>query len=143
MSLIASLLDAEGPPRALLAVLSCVGVVCSLGAVTAFLIECRRSWSGRRAKGTVVELQRVQTNPRRPLWVPIVEFRINDRVVRFHGVGGSPANHVVGDQVRVLFYMDDPECAAIDSFSGRWLLPLVLALFGAAFGGFAWLLARS
>jgi len=109
-----------------------IGVVLSVGLYTgAQSILASADTEG--TQGTVVELER-RSNGRKAAYVPVVEYRVAGRLHRFTGsVASAPPMHAVGEQVQVLYKVDEPETAFIDSFSDRWLGPLVFTVVGSFF----------
>jgi len=101
------------------------------------------SANGQQAQGQVVEIERRRNNDGKFMYRPVVEFRDNSGV-RYEFVskhGSNPAAFSRGERVKVIYDPWDPSDAMIDSFSTRFLFPLMIASFGslfAAIGG--WLI---
>lgn len=84
-------------------------------------------YSGARASGRIVDLKsvRLQTGSSSTFWttahIPIVEYRIADRTIRFEDwLGGRPSEHV-GATVPVLYDPTQPAVAMIDRPVWNWI----------------------
>jgi Protein of unknown function (DUF3592) len=69
------------------------------------------------------------------LYCPQVEFQIpNGQAVRFQSeLGTQPPAYQVGQQVRVVYQMTNPNKAEIDSAMALWFAPGCMSLLGLAF----------
>lgn len=115
-------------------VFAAIGLICVVAAAWTWAAEFSFGRKAVRAEGRVVDLQ--ARGKRRPIFAPVVEFRIDGRVVRFISPSGSrPPSYEVGERVDVLHLPDRPEEAVIDSFVERYLLPLGVLFAGLIFGG--------
>jgi hypothetical protein len=86
---------------------------------------------GARTQGKIVGFQPVliQThrNPSstgslgRMIYLPVVEFRVNDRLVRFREQKLLPNGEGVGWSVTILYDPSDPSIAMVDRASWNWL----------------------
>jgi hypothetical protein len=109
-----------------------IGVVLAIGLYTG-VVALLASTDTKETQGTVVELES-GWNGRKTVYTPIVEYHVAEQVHRFKGgVASAPPMHTVGEQVQVLYKIDNPEVALIDSFTDRWLGPLIFTAGGSFF----------
>ncbi len=87
-----------------------------------------------RTEGTVTELS-YHHSSKGGSYYPEVEFKTPDgRIVHFSGsTGSNPSSYSRGEHVQVLYDPASPEQAKIDSFSEKWLGPLLLGGLGLGF----------
>ena len=88
-----------------------------------------------RTDGTVVELERKRSAKGMAMDHPVVRFtpRETGETIEFKSRFGMwPSPFAVGEPVEVAYDPAYPSQAEIDSFWTIWLLPLLIALFGAA-----------
>jgi hypothetical protein len=52
---------------------------------------------------------------------------------RCTGTGSGLSQYTIGEKVWVVYKIDQPETARIDSFFERWLIPLLIGGIGATF----------
>jgi hypothetical protein len=115
--------------RSLRIILKLFGVLFLLVGLALFGREIRFGQSALSAPGTIIDV-RVTENADGPNYVPVVEFSPQDgRVVHFQGTSTSPAP-VKGTPVKVLYDIEKPEQARIDSFVQRWLFPTIFTPVG-------------
>lgn len=115
-----------------------IGIATLGGGVVSLVSANRRRTEWRAADGTVVKL--VYTT--RSMQAPVVAFSSPRGPVQFQSnVSSSPPAWQVGEPVKVLFDPNDPSQAVIDSFAGRWLVPLLLGLFGGVFAFIGFVMA--
>jgi len=108
------------------------------GGVVALVRANRRRAEWLPAEGTVVKM--VYTT--RTMQAPVVAFSSPRGPVQFQStVSSSPPAWQVGEPVKVRFDPNDPSQAVIDSFSERWLVPLLLGLFGGVFAFIGFVMA--
>lgn len=89
------------------------------------------SFGSSRVEGKVIE--RRVTGPDWDAYEPVVEYQVGNTKYRCTGTGSSFSPFNVGEKVWVMYKIDRPEAARIDSFFERWLMPLVIGGIGAAF----------
>jgi hypothetical protein len=112
----------------------------------------------RRVDGKVVDVVRAEghkaagpkTRPasNKPTFAPVVEYEVDGQTYRIQGaVSSSSPSYAVGDTVGVVFPADKPSEGSIDSFSEKWLGPLVFGGGGLVFAlvgvGMVWARVRS
>lgn len=87
--------------------------------------------------GTVVAFERRQGSSRDgggTVRAPLVEYSVAGQTFRCKGaVSTNLPIHAVGDEVSVLYKVNDPGVAFIDSFFDRWLGPLAFVGGGLLF----------
>jgi hypothetical protein len=85
----------------------------------------------QRAPGTVIELERSNSNT----YHPVVRYRTAAGLdVTFRSShGSSPPSHAVGEAVEVLYDESDPSAARIRSFASLWLGPIIVGGIGSVF----------
>ena len=82
--------------------------------------------NGLITEGIVIEMEESDSDGSR-VWSPVVEFRVDGQPYQFDGgIASSPPQYRVGDRVTVRYESGDPEHAQIDSWSERWLMPIIL-----------------
>jgi len=92
--------------------------------------------SAHRAQGMVVYLAQARSSSgNSTLYAPVVRFRTDrGRDVQFtSSVSNSPPSHSVGETVEVLYELDRPEKAEVDSFFSPWFAPIILDSIGSVF----------
>lgn len=115
-----------------------IGIASLGGGVVALVSANRRRSQWLMADGTVVKM--VHTT--RTMQAPVVAFTSPRGPVQFQSdVSSSPPAWQVGEPVKVLFDPNDPSQAVIDSFWVRWLVPLLLGLFGGVFAFIGFVMA--
>jgi hypothetical protein len=84
----------------------------------------------------VVELVRHRGGKGGVTYAPVFRYRYQDQVYTEESNHSSkPAAYAVGEQAVLTLDPTDPRDFISDSFSDRWLLALILGLFGLLFGG--------
>lgn len=71
--------------------------------------------------GIIKDLVQVLDNERETAYKPIVEFIYNDAVFRFESEAFFYNTSKLGADVKVMYFVDHPELAEIDSFEYSWL----------------------
>ncbi len=96
---------------------------CYIGKNNFYLI-----WNGMRTQGTIVDFKQVHWTSRgkngtttNSPFMPIVEFQINDQVVRFQDSVGSNSSAGLKSQITVLYDPDDPVHAIIERPIMNWI----------------------
>lgn len=75
---------------------------------------------------------------------PVVEYEVDGKRYRIKGlVGFNPPVHEIGQTMRVLYKVEKPSEAYIDSIVDRWLFPLMFTFLGGLFLIFGFLMRRS
>lgn len=90
---------------------------------------------GSTTQGTVISMERSRDSDGNSTYSPTVEF-FDQRGIRHQftsSVSSSPPSFSRGEAVTVIYDPDAPGQAIIDSFSTRYLLPLMFGGFGALF----------
>lgn len=95
-------------------------------AVFAFVRRLRRQMRGGAATGRIVG-HRERRHNEGTTYSPEVEFQTPEgERIRFVASWGSGRRPILGRRVRVLYYPEDPQDAAIVSFADVWVVPLLL-----------------
>jgi hypothetical protein len=99
----------------------------------------RRKMAGRAAAvGRVIELTGITTddNPARLIRPAVLFTAASGENIRFTSkyVSGRPVKYDVGQSVNVRYNPAEPLQAEIDPALNRWMIPLALAIMGAAAG---------
>ena len=109
------------------------------------------SW--RRAR-KVIELVRTESKGRtgkggtvssKPGFAPLVQYQVDGTTYRIQGhVSSSSPSYTVGEGVVILYSADNPAEGRIDSFTEKWLVPIIFGGSGLLFTliGFGMLLWR-
>ena len=107
-----------------------VGTIMGIVAAGVWFYSNRLTRDGVRTTGTVVQLVGSQSR------APVVEFETTagDRQVYTSSMYSSPPAYQVGETVTLWYAPEDPERVMLDGLE-RWLLPLIMGLFFAVFGG--------
>ncbi len=94
-----------------------------IGRKNVFLI-----WAGEPAQGTIVGFEQVtwtgnskNISTTRVRFLPIVQFQINDRVVKFKDVVGSISQNDLNASTTILYDSTDPESAIIKRPIMNWI----------------------
>ncbi|MFN2099529.1 DUF3592 domain-containing protein [Altererythrobacter sp. MF3-039] len=92
---------------------------------------------GIRTTGTVIDLDYRDSDEGSGTYAPVVEFTDREGATRIYRSSSSsnPPAYRRGEQVTLYYMPGEPERAMIDSFSDRYLLPLILGVLGLAFSG--------
>ena len=109
-----------------------IGIAMFIGAFIAYLNTQRFVDEAVSSQGTVVDL--VYSN-NSGVYQPVVEFTTQGGAfVEFiSSTGSNPASYYRGEVVDVLYPVNFPEMAKIDSFFMVWVWPIVLSGMGAVF----------
>ncbi len=113
------------------------GLATGAGAIWAYTSSQRYIDEGIATRGVVIDLDYVTDSDGDGSYRPVVEFRDRDGVSRiYHSNSGSnPPSFRRGEEVTIYYLPHEPERALVDSFTERYLVPLILGLFALAFGG--------
>ena len=92
--------------------------------------------NGLHARGTVIDLAYRRDDDGGGTYVPVVEFLDSAGETRiYHSTSGSnPPAYDRGERVDLYYDRENPERAMIDSFTDRWMLPLILGVMATVFG---------
>ena len=92
---------------------------------------------GIRTEGTVIDLQYRRDDEGGGTYAPVVEFfdRDGQRQVHHSSSSSNPPAYDRGEKVTLYYKEGTPERAMIDSFTDRWMLPMILGIFAVVFGG--------
>ncbi len=103
------------------------GAFCLWGAYAA-TVSWRLQTAGQTAVGTIIRLEESKTSEGYCcVYSPIVEFQANGQTYTFENENASDsADYDVGGEVRVLYDPSDPNTAQINTFSERWLFPIII-----------------
>ena len=86
------------------------------------------------AQGTVIELRESTSGGSHggSVYNPVVRFADKDGQERtlYSSTGTYPPAYAVGDRAPILYDQADPKHAEINSFSGLWLLPIIVSGIG-------------
>ena len=131
-------------------ILLAVGLLLGGGAAWALIADRDAVANAVAARGTVVALDASTDSEGDTTYRPVVTFRdARGTAHRFTGsVGSYPAAYDRGEAVDVLYDPAAPGRATLDSFTERFLLPLILGIFalvltGAGGGILGWRIARA
>jgi hypothetical protein len=106
-----------------------IGTLLTLVALVFLSADNRLTQSGLHAQGVVVGHE----SRNRGSSAAVVEFTDRDGTVRTFDAENVSAS--AGEQVEVIYDPAAPQFAAVDSFSGRMLMPLGFLVFGLVIGG--------
>ena len=112
-----------------------IGVLFTLAAACAAFRSLRRLFTWGSASGTVHRFDVVSGRQGRRMFRPAVRFMTRDgrEVSVLSEVATSHGGYRVGESVRILYDVRDPERAEIASFMRPWLPVVVLLLFAGVF----------
>jgi hypothetical protein len=83
--------------------------------------------NGETAPATVVELKESNDSKLGRRYTSIVEYEVNGQTYSAEvGEPSIPASYEVGETVTVRYQRDDPQTIEIDSWSERWVFPLII-----------------
>ena len=133
------------------AIFTPIGLVFAGIGAWAYLEDRSLAESGLRAQGTVIEMVGSRDSDNGYTYRPLVEFfdANGERHTFTSRVGTNPPDHSTGETVEVIYAPGSPQNAMLDSFSDRFLLPLIFGGLGtvfAAIGGgllFGWIRHRA
>ena len=114
----------------------------AIGAVTGW-----STWnslaSAQRVEGKVIELVRTESRGRtgkggtvssKPGFAPLVQYQVDGTTYRIQGhVSSSTPSYAVGEGVVILYSPDNPAEGRIDSFTEKWLVPIIFGGSGLLF----------
>lgn len=114
-----------------------IGTAMTVGTYFVFSSMNELASEGLRAEGTVIDLRYQSDDEGSGSYAPTVEFRDENgqRQVYYSSTGSNPPSYDRGEQVEIIYQPGTPERAMIDSFSDRWMLPLIMSVFALVFGG--------
>jgi hypothetical protein len=100
---------------------------CLWGAYAAS-ISWRLETSGEITTGTVTRLEESKTSEGYCcVYSPVVEFQVNGQTYSFENdTASSSPDYEIGSEVRILYDPADPNIAQINTFSSRWLFPIII-----------------
>lgn len=100
---------------------------CLWGAYSA-VVSWRLQTSGEITTGTVVRLEESETSEGACcVYSPVVEFQVNGQTYSFENdTATSAPDYQIGGEVKVRYDPADPNTAQIDTFSNRWLFPIII-----------------
>ncbi len=104
------------------------------GIVSVFKVR-RQLADSAKAAGTIVDFGKVMGKSGY-LYCPQVSFLIpSGQTIRFQSeTGTQPPAYTVGQQVRVVYQRNSPQCAEIDSLMAVWLVPGCMLVMSLGFG---------
>lgn len=120
-------------------------IVGSAGILIGVLLLLASGWSSWKSlnayadwmtvEGKVISVRFQSLSPGNPYYYPVVEFQdTSGKTVQFESkLGFYPAKHQIGQNVSVLYPVQMPENAILDSISAKWTLPIALLFFGIIF----------
>lgn len=119
------------------AIFALVGSGAGVGTYYAWSSANEIASEGIKTQGTVIDLEYRRDDEGAGTYAPVVEFfdRQGQRQVYYSSSSSNPPGYDRGETVDLFYIEGTPERAMIDSFTDRWLLPLVLGLFTIVFGG--------
>jgi hypothetical protein len=100
---------------------------CLWGAYAA-MISWKLETSGEITTGTVARLEESETSEGYCcVYSPVVEFQVDGQTYSFEDdTASSSPNYEIGSEVRILYDPADPNTAQINTFSSRWLFPIII-----------------
>jgi hypothetical protein len=123
------------PPAVFLPGLVLVSVILGVG-VCLGVSQLQESSNTTEAEGTIVDFERLTSDSKEGGRVgkPIAEYHVGGQTYRCTGALASNwPIFAIGQKVSILYKIDDPKVAFIDSFVDRWLCPLLFNLGGLVF----------
>ncbi len=119
-----------------------LGLILGLFAAGAFYSTYSFSHKAVRTPGKVVDFTARRTSSGTMSYYPIIRFQAGSgqQITFEDSTGSRPAAYEVGATVSVFYDPRDPQKARIERFLSLWLLPTLLAGFGAIILGVAALL---
>jgi hypothetical protein len=115
-----------------------IGGLISASALWSIVSTVKLLMFGLRAQGTIVStkeiLRRGGSRTKQVYYHPVIEFETEEgRVVTFTFGGGSSSHRPnEGETVTVIYNLDHPQDATLNTFPGLWAGPLAAALLGGA-----------
>jgi len=100
---------------------------CLWGAYAA-TVSWRLQTSGELATGVVTRLEESKTSEGYCcVYTPVVEFEANGQIYSFENDSASDSpDYEIGSQVNVSYDPANPNTAQINTFSDRWLFPMII-----------------
>lgn len=100
---------------------------CLWGAYAA-TVSWRLQTAGEMTTGTVTRLEESKTSEGYCCeYTPVVEFKANGQTYTFENDNASDSpDYQIGAEVPVLYDPSDPNVAQINTFSDRWLFPIII-----------------
>ena len=91
-------------------------------------ISWRLETSGEITTGRVTRLEESETSEGYCcVYSPVVEFQVNGVTYSFENdTASSSPDYEIGSEVRILYDPADPNTAQINTFSARWLFPIII-----------------
>lgn len=114
-----------------------IGTLMAGGAIWAWTHNESYVRDGIEVRGTVIDLDYSRDSDGDGSYRPVVRFtdREGQSRVYYSNTGSNPPSYTRGEEVTLYYLPDQPERALIDSFTERYLLPLIFGIFGLVFGG--------
>jgi len=111
-----------------------IGIAVLISAVVAIVKTRSQIANSLSASGWVTALTQ-EMGVKGYLYYPLVQFKIpSGQTMSFQSrVGSSPASYSVGQQVKVLYDIGNPQQAEIDSLSSQWFVPGCMLAMGLLF----------
>lgn len=111
-----------------------IGLGMLAGGVAIWYSHAQFAAHASRADGVVTDLS-YHSSSKGGTYYPLVQFTAADgRVVHITGsTGSNPSSYSRGDHVTVLYDPHSPEHAELDTFTDKWLAPLILGGMGLVF----------
>ncbi|MCC6260105.1 MAG: DUF3592 domain-containing protein [Anaerolineales bacterium] len=107
----------------------------ALFGVAAYMFVTARNFvrSASKTQGTVVRLEARPGSKGGTVYLPIFEFKtIDGQIITVpHDVASRPPNYRVGESVEILYNPANPQNAKLAGSSNFYMLPALLAAFGA------------
>jgi hypothetical protein len=100
---------------------------CLWGAYSA-VISWKLQTSGEITNGTVTRLEESKTREGYCcVYSPVVEFQVDGQTYSFENDSASSSpDYQIGSEVKVRYDPADPNTAQINTFSNRWLFPIII-----------------
>jgi hypothetical protein len=103
-----------------------LGAFCLWGAYAAYA-ALQWELNGEAAPATVIELKETNDEELGRRYTSIVEYEVNGQTYSAEvGEPSIPAEYQAGETLTVRYQSDDPQIVEIDSWSDRWVFPLIL-----------------
>lgn len=108
--------------------LAFIGISLLIGAGFVYYIEQDAVDNGTRVLGTVIDLQEDSDGGS---YAPVISYTWQAEQRQFTGsVYSNPPSFEIGEQVAIFIDADNPDHIVIDSFTDRWLVVIILGIFG-------------
>jgi hypothetical protein len=120
-----------GPSPVVALICAGIGVVCLLAAVGFAVAALNFAAGAVHAEGTVVRLVATDNKGSK---APLVRYEVEGTTYEFQSsISSTTPGYAVGQKVPVMYRPENPGAGQIDSFFERWLMPIVLGVFGLVF----------